>query len=403
MKKAWTTPKQLHDQVTRLWKRGLVLQSLLSKEPLLPKRLILKVPSSEDLTHSFTEVRDWCDALSRMDTVRFIYREVHHRVTGTNILPAEAWLDSAKDAVKLLKKQNEWQQFNTIVKTTQRRRPELLSWIAEKTLAALQASEEWERYLDIIDWMLANPRPNCYLRQVDLPGIHSKFIESNRGVLSQLFDRVLPAETIETAFTGLKGFCRRYGFREKPERIRFRVLDPRLDPLHMKLEEDITLVADTLAALGQTPKNLFITENEMNFLAFPKVKDSWILFGSGYGGSSLRQIPWMNHCNIFYWGDIDTHGFAILDELRSIFPKARSFLMDPDTLLAHQNLWDIEPKPCTRRLSRLTEEEAILYADLQFNKYGKKLRLEQERISFSCLRNCLLALGFSINNQNSAN
>ena len=396
MKKTWTTPRQLHDQVERLWKRGLVLQSLFSEEPLLPRRLILKGPSSEDLTHAFTEVRDWCDALSRMNSVRFVYREVHHRVTGTNLLPAEAWLDSAKDAVKLLKKQSEWQQFNKIAETTRRRRPELLSWIAEKPLAALQASAEWERYLDITDWILANPRSNCYLRQVDLPGIHSKFIESNQGILSKLFDRVLPAETIETAFTGLKGFCRRYGFCEKPERIRFRVLDSTLDPLQMKLEQDITLVVDTLAALKQVPKNLFITENEMNFLAFPKVKDSWILFGSGYGSSSLSQIPWMNHCNIFYWGDIDTHGFAILDELRSIFPKTRSFLMDSDTLLAHQKLWDIEPKPCTRRLSRLTAAEATLYADLQFNKYGNKLRLEQERISFLCLQNCLQTLGFSI-------
>ena len=33
-------------------------------------------------------------------------------------------------------------------------------------------------------------------------------------------------------------------------------------------------------------------------------------------------------------GDIDTHGFAILDTLRARFDHVESFLMDRDTLMA---------------------------------------------------------------------
>ena len=159
----------------------------------------------------------------------------------------------------------------------------------------------------------------------------------------------------------------------------------------MNREVDITLDIDTFAALKQTPQNLFITENETNFLAFPKVADSWIVFGAGYGHSTLQQVSWTDNCHIYYWGDIDTHGFAILDELRSVFPSTKSFLMDSATLLAHQNFWNTEPTPCTRLLPRLTKEETALYQDLQADRYGIRIRLEQERVSFSFVLKILSA------------
>ena len=65
-------------------------------------------------------------------------------------------------------------------------------------------------------WLQVHPRPGIYLRQVDLPGIHSKFIERHKGVLAELFDLALPREAIDTASAGQSGFARRYGFRDKP-------------------------------------------------------------------------------------------------------------------------------------------------------------------------------------------
>lgn len=58
------------------------------------------------------------------------------------------------------------------------------------------------------------------------------------------------------------------------------------------------------------------------------------LFGSGYGFEPLAGAPWLRAMMIYYWGDIDTRGFAILDQLRSRFPQACSLLMDRDTLMA---------------------------------------------------------------------
>ncbi len=44
-------------------------------------------------------------------------------------------------------------------------------------------------------------------------------------------------------------------------------------------------------------------------------------------------------------GDLDTHGFHILDQLRSHHPHARSIVMDQETLLAHRDFWVREDSP----------------------------------------------------------
>lgn len=385
----WTGQKELKAQVTRLWERGIVLDSLLSEEAIFPRRLVLKGPTSHDLAHAFTEVRAWCEDLSGMKHVRVVHQEVNHRITGTNTYPAEAWIDRPEDAVALLDREADWKCFQRILETIRHRQPSLLSWLATKRLVALEKAEEWERLLDLTDWMLNHPKPNCYLRQVNLPGIHTKFIEAHRRLLTELFDLLLPEQAIDTSATGLAGFCARYGFRDKPERIRFRVLDPTVDPLRTNRRPDLSLDVDTLAELAIRPKRLFITENEINFLAFPGTSDAWILFGAGYGFSAWSKIDWLHQCRLYYWGDIDTHGFAALDELRKHFPLTRSFLMDRETLMAHRNYWDIEPSPSKRILKRLFEPEASLYQDLKENRLGFQIRLEQERIAFASVTDFL--------------
>ena len=136
-----------------------------------------------------------------------------------------------------------------------------------------------------------------------------------------------------------------------------------------------------------------MTENETNFLAFPPVVGSIVLFGAGYGWDALAKARWLNQCAIHYWGDIDTHGFAILDGLRSRFTHAESLLMDRAILMAHETLWGQEESPVIHDLPRLTPEEQILYYDLRDNRIRYGLRLEQERIGFAFLERALHAIG----------
>lgn len=86
---------------------------------------------------------------------------------------------------------------------------------------------------------------------------------------------------------------------------------------------------------------------------------------------------------MFYWGDIDTHGFAILNQLKAQLPHVESFLMNRETLLSHERFWGVEKHPARGELSYLSPEENVLYQRLMKGEFGKGVRLEQERVSYA--------------------
>jgi len=92
---------------------------------------------------------------------------------------------------------------------------------------------------------------------------------------------------------------------------------------------------------------------------------------------------------ITYWGDVDTHGLAILNRLRSRFPRARSVLVDRGTLLAHRSQWVAEKTPAKAALGLLNPAEQAIYQDLVNGIFGPAVRLEQERVSFAALEQAL--------------
>lgn len=386
----WTTPSDIRKQALKLWNNGKLLSTLIENENIFPCRISLKAPGTAELTGEFAAVRHWIEDLRNGEAkgYRIVWREVNHRILGRNMLPKEIWIDSQDQALAWIGKTRDAQTFKKMVDETRRRQPLLLPWLEKYPLRALECASEWTHLLDIVSWIQSHPRPGIYLRQVDLPGISSKAIESFRGVLSELLDLALPPEAVHAASIGAKSFCSRYGFRDKPLRIRFRILDSR-QAIFPSENQDIAITQESFSSLNLHKRRVFITENETNFLAFPPLENSLVIFGSGYGFETLASARWLDHCEIHYWGDLDTHGFAILDQLRASFPHAQSLLMDRDTLLNHRQHWIMESQPEKRDLQRLTEAENQLYDDLRHDTFGPRIRLEQEMIGFAWIEKAL--------------
>jgi hypothetical protein len=393
----WTTPADIKKQVQKLWDKGALLSSMVESNTLFPYRLALKSPTSSELSSEFAAVRSWIEKLRKGEDkgYRIVWKEINHRLLGHNSMPKEIWIDSIDEALIWIGKTRDAQLFITLLHATMRRQPVLLQWLASQPLRALNLASIWSKLLDIVVWMQEHPLPGIYVRQVCIPGIHTKIIESFRGVLSELLDLALPPESIHSEATGAANFCRRFGFLDKPLRIRFRILDPKQVILPSK-DQDITVTHETFSSLNLQKRRVFITENETNFLAFPHTENSLAVFGAGYGFAALAAAHWLHDCEIWYWGDIDTHGFAILDQLRASFPHVRSLLMDRETLLNHRQHWITEPEPEKRDLPRLTDLENQLYNDLRENRLGLSIRLEQEVINFSWVELALQALPCAI-------
>ena len=382
----WTTPKELKAQLARLWDRGELLRDVVTGSTRFPLRLTIKGPASAEITERFDAVRSWAAELASISPLRLEWREIRHRVQGLQSLPSRVWIDSLEDALGWLGKHREWERFSALLAMTRLQNPSLLPWLEKRPLQALELAGEWPRLLAVVGWVGKHPRPAVYLRQVDLPGVHSKFIETHRAVLAEMLDLALPADSVDSTKTGVAQFAARYGFLDKPLRLRFRILDPGIHAVAGTTCPDITLDADSFSQLAIAVRRVFITENETNFLAFPNIPGAIVIFGSGYGWGALGEARWLGRCAIHYWGDIDTHGFAILDQLRSHFSHVDSFLMDRATLDAHVSFWGREDKPIRCDLQRLTLEESSLYDDLRDNRIREGLRLEQEHLNFGWVR-----------------
>ena len=385
----WTTPADLRTQVQRLWDQGALLRAQLDDEPLFPLPLRLKRPDSKALAERFDEVRQWIRQLQEGEGhYRLDWQAINHRQLGRNQVPGGAHLDSLDAALALLGKRREAERFAELSRLILDRFPELHDWLARYPLRALEQAEHWPKVLAVLDWFRAHPQSGIYLRQLDIAGVDSKFIEQRRGLLGELLDRVLQAAVLDAEARGVRGFSRRYGLRDKPLLVRLRILDP---ALAIGALNDLSAPVEQIARLRLDLARVFVTENETNALAFPAHERALVILGQGYALERLGEIPWLHEQPLHYWGDIDTHGFAILDRLRAHLPQAESLLMDRATLLEHQALWGEEPadKRCTASLGRLTDAEQALYRDLREDRLGERLRLEQEHVRFGWLQQAL--------------
>ena len=394
---SWTTPDAIAGQVLRRWNRGDILAAHITGEALFPLEIRLQRPGPRDVTNRFGDVQDWARALSAAsrETRGFgftlSYTTIRNRVQGANELPVAALLTTESDALRLIRRQAEADRFKTLVEATLARYPALRDWLARRPLAALKHVDDWQRILAVLDWFAAHPKSGLYLRQLDIPAVDTKFIEGHRGLLAELLDIVLPEDAVDRSASGIKGFQQRFGLRGETPLLRFRLLDPEVF-LHGL--SDLSLLPAEFNRLELPLRRLFVTENRTNGLAFPDHPGSMVVFGLGYGLDRLVETSWLRDLDVWYWGDIDTHGFRILDRLRINLPRARSFLMDRATLDAHRRLWGQEPadKRYTGALSRLSEDEHALFEDLRHDRIGERIRLEQERIGFGWLEAALSRL-----------
>ncbi len=382
----WSTPDDLEAQVRRWWERGDLL-----REPApnagFPRQLRLKRPDTRALSEQFADAQEWIRSLESKSKVargfgyEIEWTEVSHRVLGSNRVPTAAFVPTREDALRLAGKRKHAERFEQLAAATRAAQPALEFWIQKRPLVLLEHAEHWEKILAVLAWFRENPKPALYLRQLEIPGVDTKFIESHKGILSELLDLVLPEEAVDAS--ARRDFERRYGLLAKPITVRFRILDR---THYIAGLSDLTVTATELGAFRPTVRTVFITENEINGLSFPGVPNAMVIMGLGYTVERLAEIPWLRDRAVHYWGDLDTHGFAILDRLRGVLPHVASMLMDHDTLMSHQPLWVREESRCLTDLTRLTESELNVFDALRSNRVGENVRLEQERIAFGHVR-----------------
>lgn len=375
----WTVPGDVLGKLRRRWDRGELLSQFATGASWEPWAIGLRGPSAPDTSAHLDEARAWVEQWHRVQHLRVETRTVGGRVTGTNEIPGRVWVDSYEQLWAALGVQQDVRTFTALLKATRLRAPAIVDWMCAKPMEVLRHQGEWARPVDTALWIDAYARPDMYVRQVDVPGVDTKFIERFRTILAVLLECQLPEHRVDRSRPP-SDFAGRYLFRQKPSYVRYRRLfdGPGFSELTVRVPE--------LADMPPEARTVFVVENEIAYLAFPPVEDAVVIFGEGCSASRLRPLTWLAQKNLVYWGDIDTHGFAILNSVRRSFENARSMLMDRATLLAHEGQWVGEPNPTSEHLEVLLPDEASLYTDLVEGVLGSSVRLEQERISYAAIQ-----------------
>jgi len=373
----WTLPGHVVERARVSWRRGTPLATEASGAEFTPLRVPVRGPAPRERGAHFDNLRLWVDAWhSAPKPIRVEWKTVGDRVLGRVRLPVAAYLDSVDDVAKVCGAQalKDLLMFRENLSMT----PEPFRGFAVcRPLRVVAIGSDWNAVLSAAAWLGENPDSGLHARQIPAEGVHTKIVEKYRRDIADLAPAVGPA-----AVSGRGWFAARYGLASKPARIRMRLLDrslPGVGPY-----SDVEVPVREAAANPVAAEQVLVVENEVTFLALPEMDGVVAVFGGGRAAASLvEHVPWLSNPPIWYWGDLDTWGFVILDGLRGIAggrTEVRSLLMDETTLLEHRGSWVTEETPTSLACENLTPTEADTYSGLISNRWGHQVRLEQERI-----------------------
>jgi len=375
----WSSPEDLATKVRGRWVDGSLLQAHATGEPFPTITMSLRGPKASEIGDDLGAVQEWMARLEagRRGDARYAleFATIGGRHFGRNRLPSRAIVSSYSQAWAVLGVAADVRRFDEVHRIVTEQ-PPVRDWVLAHPHRALDLHTEWPRMLATYAWLDARRGSGRYLREISAPGVDTKFAERHRVTLAALLG--VPATAT--------GFLTGLGLRTKPEFVRLRVclglgLPAPLSELSVRAEE--------LAALQIAPTAVIVCENEITYLSVPVPKHGAVIWGKGFEVDRVGRLPWLADADVVYWGDLDTHGFAILDRLRAWLPRTRSVLMDRETLLAHRDRWGTDATPTQATLTRLSAVEHELYVDLVGDRFGDRVRLEQERIDWSCVEDRL--------------
>ena len=232
---------------------------------------------------------------------------------------------------------------------------------------------DFELLLTVADWYLEHPTRAALgvtPRQVPIPGVHAKWLQSHRSGVQ--------------ALTGLDDLGLLPGH---PPRIHFTYLDPDHLAAGARVHDSAT-VGDSFTP-AYLPEVVVISENKDTAIHFPSIAGGISVEGVGKGGKTPASFSWIRDAPVVvYWGDIDRDGYEILNGYRADFDRdIDSILMDPETYDTYEEfgteldqmgkaLEAGDPKP----VDKLRADERVMYLRVLDVLHSGHRRVEQERI-----------------------
>jgi hypothetical protein len=374
---------ELHKKLKKYYTNGTLFRAYISGEDIFPIIINLKKIQQKDMQNSFLQISNAIKQLKKQP-FEVVFKEFDFKLMGKQNLPSQIIIKDLNIYLKIV--DAEYMEFVEIYEKILARFEGLKTYFSKKPFVVLDYMDEWDRFLDIVEYFLTNKEPNIYIREICIDGVDTKFIQKHQKILDILISHLKDKEPLKTLANF--AFEKRYNLKYPLAQVRFRILD---EKFYISGLSDITLCIDEFKNLGIGCENIYIVENKITTLSFMRLKNSMVIFGSGYGISVLKDVMWLESKNIYYWGDIDLDGYAILSQLRGYFKNVTSLMMDLKTVERFKSISTTYTRKDKKEscLINLNDEELVVYDRLIDGEYGKNFRIEQEKIPYDYVRSVL--------------
>ena len=373
------SPNEIKQKAEKWWNDGSFLTCELRGQTFFPKSIYGIKPNkpSEDL-ESLSQIKKEQELLKKGSKVAIgsgyslKWEKRRSRLIGENEFITDIYFESQADYLRFIGKEKAFKLFQTNTNLLRDQLPELEEWLVNNPLKILEYSTDWVKLLSVVSYFKTEHIPGkYYVREIPVD-VDTKFIEQHESIVRNLLDALIP----EMVNKDEKSFAKRYGLLYSQPLVRIRFLDPKLHIL--KNVSDMSIPVNQISSIEiQNAERIFIAENLMNFLTIPAMSNSIALWsGGGFNIQHLKDITWVINLQIYYWGDIDSHGLQILSQCREYFPNTKALMMDFKTLNHFEHVCGKGKKTTVKNLPGLTTEELELFNWVNTNG----IRLEQEKI-----------------------
>ncbi|MDB6026075.1 MAG: hypothetical protein JWM68_2298 [Verrucomicrobiales bacterium] len=247
---------------------------------------------------------------------RIEFEQRRMRLHGEQRMPVRVWFENDADFLRFIAQTDAFHRLQKDIHGVVVEAPQVEPWIRENGRMLVASLDPGDgRALGLaLSALQRRPKPNCFAREIALPGVSGKFIENNLQLIATIL-----RDIESTAWTEGADYHSQLGLRTTPRMLRLMLLDGR--------REDFGVPHDRFIRPAGV-NNVLVVENLRSFLTLPDCSGTLAVFGEGRASQTLTEIGWLSEVRLFYWGDLDPYGFSILAGLRGSFSGVQSVMMD---------------------------------------------------------------------------
>lgn len=363
------SPDELVQQLLRQWQNNtLRAQRLLTPEP-WPLRLAIGKPTATQVLQQSASVQQHIQSWRQVTVGQVIFEHKNYRRLAEAVeLPScwqinspSEWMQACQNAAV----RYEFAILSELISASDSCMHELI--VRERNLWRHKPLNE---LLDTLK-LAGKLSPGCAqgqpLRLLSGYGVDTKFVERHETLLRRLLDTRFADAASEQ---GLLNFLD--ALDEKDHWLLVRSLSEGLLPF-----QRLRITSAELAQTALPATRILLIENERCEHLLPPLRDCIAVLGAGFDLAWLAGQA-LEGKQLYYWGDLDTWGLAMLARARQLRPNLQALMMTQEVFTDYADFAVSEPQRAGDfDQSYLAADEQALLLDLQQRKKG---RLEQEFI-----------------------